>query len=45
MDIDRWHLDNYEKEFNLEKYGISLINKDSHDVSLKSYKYIFIIFV
>ena len=24
MDIDRWHLENYEKEFNLKEYKLYL---------------------
>ena len=41
MDIDRWHLENYEKEFNLKKYKaylehIGYIKKEGADFKIKT---------
>ena len=41
MDIDRWHLDNYEKEFNLDEYKsflekIGYLKKEGPDFKIKT---------
>ena len=41
MDIDRWHLENYEKEFNLKEYKsilkkLVILKKEGPDFKIKT---------
>ena len=43
MDLDRWHLENYEKEFNLKEYKsyiekIGYLVKEGPDFKIKTKK-------